>query len=278
MSSPGIGGILPVQTNADASPSTQNFTQQIQGMNPQQLQQLALRLGNTPQGQMAQKVLQQKRVMPTQATSGFTQPQNPMMQSPGGMQSMQQQQGGGMVALKKGGILHRAAGGASMSMDSPWWERQEVRGSEGFLHGITPGRADSIRTSAPSGSYVLPADVVSGLGEGNSLAGARIVQEAMGTGPWGTPVPRGGHGSTIPRPPRAPEEDAKGGGVHGGKDKVGHPIPVMLSHGEIVLTPDQVAHVGSGNLKDGFKILDEFVKETRKRTIAKMKNLPGPAK
>lgn len=276
----GIGGMLPTQTNADMTPMAQNSMQQYRNMTAEQLAQLVQRLGNTQQGQVAQRMLQQKRFMPTQAATGMVQPQqpaNPMMaapQAPGQQQQPQMAAGGGMI--------RRASGGMSLSTDIPFWardsERESVDGSNGFLRGLTSGRADAIKTTAPSGSYVLPADVVSGLGEGNSLAGARVISDALTSGPWGTGLPRIAHGSgvprsTAPRPPKA----AKGGGVQKGASD-GHPIPVMLSHGEYTISPEQVRAIGKGDQKAGWRILDEFVKEARRRTIAKMKSLPGPAR
>lgn len=259
-----IGGLIPTQTNEDQNPNIQNAMKQFQQMTPEQLQIAALKYGDSPQGQIAQKILQQKRMMPT----GLAPPQNPLMAAPG----MAQQPG-----MAEGGFLRRADGGMSPGMESPWWERSEARGAEstGYLNGPTLGRADALKTTAPAGSYVIPADVVSGLGEGNSLAGARIMEEAMGSGPWGTKMPRGGRGNGPPRPPAA-QREAKGGGVQKGGD--GSPIPVMLSHGEYVISPDKVAAIGGGNQKSGWRVLDHFVLEMRKRHIDKLKKLPGPAK
>lgn len=211
-------------------------------------------------------------MMPNQPNAGMVQPQNPMMAPPGvGMQPH----------MAKGGPLHRAAGGVNPGLESSWFERREATdagsGANGFLHGSTPGRADALRTTAPSGSYVLPADVVSGLGEGNSMNGAAHIQRALSSGPFGTALPRGARGSGPPRPPSLARMKAKGGGVQ--KDGAdGHPIPVLLSHGEFVVSPEHVKAIGGGSSKNGWKILDEFVKEARRRTIAKMQKLPGPAK
>lgn len=280
MSSAGIGGIMPVTTNADVSPNMQQSVQQYQQMSPQQLAQIVQRLGSSQQGQAAQRILQQKRMMPTQLATGMVQPQapaNPLNAAPAALSQPQQPQ---MAA--RGGFIKRASGGMSLSTDLPFWSRQEeeqsVRPASGFLHGATSGRADAIKTTAPSGSYVIPADVVAGLGEGNSLSGARVMQDALSSGPWGSGLSRIAHGSgpprsSLPRPPRI----AKGGGVQKGA-KDGQPVPVMLSHGEFVIPEDQVRAIGKGNQKAGFKILDEFVKEARRRTIEKMKKLPGPAK
>src|ERR1700677_5287266 len=48
----------------------------------------------------------------------------------------------------------------------------------GPIHSMVAGRTDHLPMHVPSGSYVLPADIVSGAGEGNTMAGvahARIV-------------------------------------------------------------------------------------------------------
>lgn len=286
MPSGGIGGILPTQTNATANPLMQQNVQQYQQMTPEQLQQLAVRLGNSPQGQVVQRVLQQKRMMPTTQPNANPTAQMPMQQAAPQL-SGQPMIPGQQPQMKRGGMvpLHRAMGGMSLGEMDPSWTRIEARdavsdaprfgGAHGFLAGSTPGRADSIRTTAPSGAYVWPADVVSGIGEGNSEAGAKIIQNAMATGPWGTTLPRGGRGMGIPRPPRL-TASAKGGGVQG--HVPGKQIPVALSHGEVVSTPEEVAAKGGGNLKHGWKILDETVKEVRKRNIAKLRKLPGPAR
>jgi hypothetical protein len=122
----------------------------------------------------------------------------------------------------------------------------------GFLSGATPGRADALRTSAPGGSYVIPADVVSGIGQGNSAAGARFLKEAFSSGPWGTPL------------------RAAGGSVPA--------VPVMLSDGEYVVSPEDVARLGGGSMKKGHQVLDHFVESQRKKHIKKLKALPGPVK
>lgn len=185
-----------------------------------------------------------------------------------------------------GGRVHRAVGGGSpmgvpMSMASPWWERQEAyganKGASGFLAGSTAGRADQIKTTAPGGAYVLPADVVAGLGDGNSLAGARVMDEMLRSGPHGTPMERGVRGRGPPRPPSDPmlareAGVAKGGGVQSGKGET----PVALSHGEYVLTPEQVMALGGGDHKRGTRILDHFVVGVRKKHIDKLKKLPPP--
>ncbi len=41
--------------------------------------------------------------------------------------------------------------------------------------------------AVPPGSYVIPSDVVSGLGEGNTKAGADALYKQFKMGPYGTP-------------------------------------------------------------------------------------------
>jgi hypothetical protein len=45
-----------------------------------------------------------------------------------------------------------------------------------------------------------------------------------------------------------------------------------------VISPEDVSALGSGSLDDGHKILDEFVKQQRSKTVKTLKKLPGPKK
>lgn len=279
------------------SPLMQGMIQRYSSMSPEQLQQLAVMMGGSPQGQVIQHILQQKRLMPQQqmpqqqqqrqaqpAPTPQQQAQQVMQQA---AQQPQQQASGGIIA-------HRDMGGVmSLSMADPSWTRQEQRGADassntGFLHGNTAGRADAISGTAPAGSYVLPADVVSGLGEGNSLAGARAVEEMLSTGPHGIPMPRSRAGMGPPRPP-APFHEAQGGFVPaarmwkgptklyraGGVPGRGNEA-VALSDGEFVVPPEHVAKFGGGDHGKGIKALDDFVLKQRAKHIAKLKSLPPP--
>ncbi len=186
--------------------------------------------------------------------------------------------------------------GGSMAMDSPWWERSESRDIDrpmyGFAMGTGGGRTDKNNVATASGSYVLPADVVSGLGAGNSLAGASVIDKMMRTLPFGVQQMSGGRrGPGPPRPP-APFHDqpeklqiAKGGGVQ--KDDQ-EDVPIATADGEIILHPDQVAAIGAAYLPEdqahdyekalayGHRLLDSFVKHTRGRVIKDLQELPGP--
>ena len=245
-----IGGITPsAQT---MNPQAQALIQRYSSLPTEKLYELSAQLGATPEGQIVRKLLQQKQAMPQQ-----------------GMQPPQQQPQG------------YAGGGApsiSPSMQSPWWTRHEAETSAkpatGFLNGATAGRADSTKDAGSFWLVLPPADVVAGLGEGNSLAGARVVQDMLSTGPHGVPLPRSSGRNTIPRPPALGDlrQFAAKGGDIGGDDTT----PVALSHGEFVVPPRDVSALGGGDLKRGHRILDAFVLHVRKKHIDKLKSLPGP--
>lgn len=219
----------------------------------------------------------------------------PQPQAP---QPQQQQSGGGgggglgslMAAIPSiiamfrngGGIPHLAGGGDPMGISgsaaSPWWTRAEEHTADsGLLSGPTLGRSDQLTTTAPSGAYVLPADVVSHLGDGNTIAGARVWDEILRTLPYGISE-SGNRGRGLPEARATPHiisaKAAKGGGVQG--KGLGHPIPVALSDGEIVVSPRDVLRIGHGNLKLGHKALDHFVLKVRAHHIKTLKGLKPP--
>jgi hypothetical protein len=122
-----------------------------------------------------------------------------------------------------------------------------------------------------SGSYVRPADIISALGEGNSLAGFKVAKSIFEfEGPYGLPTgatPYGGSG--LPYNGPSPHK-AAGGPVT--------PVPIVAAGGEYVVPPESVAHIGNGSLDHGHEILDAFVKKMRQKTIKTLRDLPGPKK
>lgn len=81
----------------------------------------------------------------------------------------------------------------------------------GPIHSSVAGRTDHLPVTVASGSYVLPADCVSHLGESNTLAGFKVLRRMFGGGPYGqTGNPYGQSGGPYGEPlPRA-----RGGSVH----------------------------------------------------------------
>jgi hypothetical protein len=86
------------------------------------------------------------------------------------------------------------------SAQAPWYIRSEARQmvphGGGMLGGSGMGRADDLPVNVASGSYVVPAHILSALGDGNSLAGGKMLASFFGTGPLGMPAPHihGGFG------------------------------------------------------------------------------------
>jgi len=136
------------------------------------------------------------------------------------------------IALSVARRAHKADGGGVFS---------------GFIPGTTGGRTDNKPINVESGAYVIPADVLSGLGEGNSHAGAAALHKMFGM--------------DITK--------ADGG-------PVGEPTPIVAASGEMVVPPGAVAGVGGGDVERGHKVLDALVLHVRKKTIKKLKSLPKP--
>lgn len=187
--------------------------------------------------------------------------------------------GGGGSENARGGRIRRASGGPALmsaSQASPWWARSEARGEEhvpsGLIQGPSFGRQDNVPMNLAPHSHVIPADVVSGWGQGNTSAGAVALQHALSTGPYGTALPR------VPtRPPRAliaPVQHlpklASGGSSDG--------IRTLLSHGEVIVPPEDVHRIGGGDFKKGHDWLDRMIVDSRKQIIARTRKLPGPVK
>jgi len=162
----------------------------------------------------------------------------------------------------------------------------------GLIHSAVPGRTDRIPMSVNSGSYVLPADVVSGLGENNSMAGGAALDKLLGQRPYGgkqphfaTPKVNYGHISPMPRPHRmfrppsvpgtnmstSPIRQKFAEGGHGKTD-------IIAAGGEYLIHPETVRAIGGGDIEKGFEILDAFVKHVRAQNVKKLKKLPGPKK
>lgn len=133
----------------------------------------------------------------------------------------------------------------------------------GPLKAPIPGRTDRLPIHVYSGSYVLPADIVSGLAEGNTEAGfgviGRMIADQMAKG--------GAVGLS--------EKYGLHGPFHSGDGEV---VPCIVAGGEYILTPEEVTAFGDGDIDAGHKALDQFVKSQRKKLIKTLKGLPPPAK
>lgn len=137
----------------------------------------------------------------------------------------------------------------------------------GPIHSAVAGRTDHLPMHVPSGAYILPADIVSALGEGNTMAGFKIAKNMFSqpSRTEGTPYAESGLPYGVPSPHKA-----RGGTSSG--------VPIVAAGGEYSIHPDDVTRIGRGSLDDGHRILDEFVKQFRLSTVKTLKNLPGPKK
>lgn len=147
----------------------------------------------------------------------------------------------------------------------------------GPLNVAIPGRTDRLPIHVYSGSYVLPADIVSGLGEGNTLAGNEIVKRMLQVGDFGQKGFRGGGRALY-------ERYGLRGYYHGGNTHVPWTgdatsvVPVIVAGGEYIITPQQVMQIGEGDLNRGHAVLDAFVKSQRRLLRKTLGKLPGPAR
>lgn len=154
----------------------------------------------------------------------------------------------------------------------------------GLFHSSGAGRTDNMHVSVKPNSYIVPADVVSaGLGEGNTLAGARALDSLTGVKgslPSGMP---GSMASGKKGPGATPGMKFSSGGTS-------NFVKIIVAGGEYNIPPESVEKIGrdalekSGKkassrdhaIREGHSVLDAFVKHVRKKTVDGLKKLPGP--
>lgn len=113
----------------------------------------------------------------------------------------------------------------------------------GPIHSNVAGRTDHLPINVPSGSYVIPADIISAMGEGNTMAGFKYANAAFGA------------------QMNSPDHQ---------------PVEIVAAGGEYVISPENVTRIGGGDIDQGHKNLDDFVKQYRAKTIRTLSKLPGP--
>lgn len=146
-----------------------------------------------------------------------------------------------------------------------------------MVHSPTGGRSDMVPTKVQKSSYVIPADIVSGIGGGNSMAGANGLSKMLSMGPFGTSMPHPhGAGMKAPAIPTAGMMKGRKGFADGGD--VGEPVDIQASGGEFVVPVTAVAQIGGGDVERGHALLDAMVEHIRKQTIKTLKRLPKPKK
>lgn len=151
---------------------------------------------------------------------------------------------GNIREMMKAGYPQKQAVAASLETA----RRSRATGGEvkkthvGPIHSLVAGRTDHLPINVPSGSYVVPADIVSALGEGNTMAGFRVLNDMFGVQKLG-------------------DEPS---------------VEIVAAGGEYVISPNATTRVGGGDIDAGHRCLDEFVKKYRAKTVSTLKRLPGP--
>lgn len=142
----------------------------------------------------------------------------------------------------------------------------------GLIDSDIPGRTDKIPMKVAAGSYVLPADIPSALGQNNTKAGSEVLKKMFSSAPYGlAPMKQKAakfHFDSFPHIGNGIKTKAGGG-------EVDH-VPIIAAGGEYVIHPDVVKAVGHGDMAAGHKVLDKFVLHTRKEHIKTLKKLKPP--
>ena len=122
----------------------------------------------------------------------------------------------------------------------------------GAIIGKTGGRADKRPMHVPDGAYVLTADHVSGLGDGNTHAGMAILDKM------------------FPNSAKVHTDEYPAKRASGGK------VPIYAADGEYVVHPQDIRD-RYGNLDHGHKILDAWQTNARQYLIKTLASLDPPA-
>lgn len=181
-------------------------------------------------------------------------------------------------------IIAQRQGMAAGGLAVPWTARASMRQivREGYLNGPGPGRTDILPITTKGGAYVLPADHLAALGQGNNTAGAAEVSKMFKLGPDGTYL---GHLSHPGRPimpklpqmtmPRGMSGFAKTSKV-GILQRGGHSTAkIVAAHGEMIIPPEAII-AKYGSLERGHREIDKWVLDTRKKHIKTLKGLKPP--
>ena len=111
----------------------------------------------------------------------------------------------GGSAFAEASADRQVAGFALGGPPAPWQVRNEARSMmhTGPIMSAVPGRTDRHNMSVASGSYVVPAQAVSHLGQSNTIAGMKVLNSMFGNaGPYGAGSMKVAHGAGAPRAPK----------------------------------------------------------------------------
>jgi len=159
----------------------------------------------------------------------------------------------------------RATGGASFFGNPSEVSMDKIH--VGPIRSPVSGRTDHLPMHVHSGSYVIPADIISAMGEGNTEAGFKVANTIFTPAPEMKGMP--GMDAQLGLPGKA-----GGGSIEPSLP----PVPIVAAGGEYVIHPDDVTRMGGGDIDRGHKELDDFVRSYRAKTVQTLRKLPGPKK
>jgi hypothetical protein len=157
------------------------------------------------------------------------------------------------IALSK--ARSAKAGGGASYFGNPSASASMSKIHVGPIRSPVAGRTDHLPMHVHAGSYVIPADIISAMGEGNTEAGFHAADGIF----------------TIPANMKGLPGKAEGGAI-------GPPVPIVAAGGEYVISPEDVTRMGGGDIDRGHKELDSFVKMMRAKTVQTLRKLPPPKK
>lgn len=180
--------------------------------------------------------------------------------------------------MRHSGYPQKQAVAAALNMSRQYRAAGGKSGKDRIVHHgpinvAIPGRTDRLPIHVYSGAYVLPADIVSGLGEGNTLAGNRVIEKMLLDGSL-SGKSSGGSAMALHHSQKLMDKY----GIRGPYHDDGKLVPVIVAGGEYIIPPEKVLEIGEGDMDRGHSVLDAFVVSQRRALRKKLSKLPGPAK
>lgn len=187
-----------------------------------------------------------------------------------------------------GGLASGGFPEASLALRESAREMRDPWHPGGLIQSDVAGRTDRIPHAVAADSFVIPADVVSGLGQNNTLAGSKILNAMFSSGPYGTALPHGARGAHLatPRAPKLSFHAMSLRRADGGNAGVSN---VMVAGGEYIVPRHHVEALGrrmrgagkskaKTDLAAGHEALRDLVSRVRKHQMKFLKSAPAPKK
>ena len=180
--------------------------------------------------------------------------------------------------MRHAGHPQKQAVAAALNMARQYKEKGGRASKDRIVHHgpinvAIPGRTDRLPIHVYSGAYVLPADIVSGLGEGNTLAGNRVIEKMLLDGSL-SGKSSGGSAMALSHGQKLKDKY----GIRGPYHEDDALVPVIVAGGEYIIPPEKVSEIGEGDMDKGHAVLDAFVVSQRRALRKKLAKLPPPAK